>query len=661
MLSLVSKLREKGRLIKVKNKKINGKALAIASTVFLFVIFYISFQLYFITGYYYLYFFIALNALMFTATNLLFMALKYDDTRNKMSILEPREYVKKSKPKKNSKHHFKHRNDAEEEILDEPAKAKESIFKKIKDEFDKHPFAKKYLKLHNLINILCFASFFCVFYFCVSEILLVIKISGDRMVFPNVSITNILLFVLMFVGVLIIDKLCQYSENNTPFVSAILNNSRVFCKALFIQFIFSSVCLILELYTDYKIQKLIIYISTAFFFFYLFFIVISMLIIAIRKEFAVNPQINVPSIHLFKKNSEKSDSFFDYLEKNTGISMRSLWSVKYIKKIAPAAILISALCLWLSTSIVVVGPYQEAAVYRIGALQDELLQPGLHFVLPYPFDKAEIYDTKTVQKVTIGYKSNESTDNIWTSSHGEDEYKLLLGGGDELVSINLRLEYKITDLKQYLKSSKSPESIMEALAYELVMEQTISTDLSSLLSVNRYEFAKNFREELTRKLDEKNIGIEVVSVVLESIHPPVEIADVYQELISAEITAEKYILDAEAQAAVWKADAQTTYDTIVCKANAEQATKVSKAKSNIKEFMASVEANKKNPSAYHYQKYLAAVRDAYGKGNLVILGPGIDQSAIIFGNFGEKHDTDPNKDANKTPEKAPEKAPEKTN
>lgn len=630
----------------MKNKKISGRLLAIISTVFLFVIFYVSFQLYFITGYYYLYFFIALNALVFAGVNLLFLALKYEDTRNKLSLKDKKE-PKQARKKK--KHHFSFKQKKENDVeaqLTSTEKAFAEKAKKLKEKvFNKSPLVEKYFKLHYFINVLCFVSFACILYFCFNEIFLVLKISGDRMVFPNVSIINLIWFIIMFVAVLVLDKLCEYSDNNTIFVDAVLKNSRIFFKALFVQLIFSAVCLVLELYSNLPVQKYIIYISTIYFFYYAFFIIVSFLIIAIRKEFAVKPLINVPTIHLFRKNDSTAQSFFDYLEKNTGISMRSLWSVKYIKKIAPAAVLISALCIWLSTSIVVVESYQEAAVYRIGVLRDELLQPGFHLVLPYPFDKAEIYDTKTVQKVTIGYKSNESTDNIWTSSHGDDEYKLLLGGGDELVSINLRLEYKITDLKEYLKSSKSPESIMEALAYELVMEQTISTDLSSLLSVDRYAFANNFKKELTQKLNEKHIGIEVVSVVLESIHPPVEIADVYQELISAEIMAEKYILDAQAEAAVAIANAHTSYDTIVCKATADNATKVSSAKASVKEFMASVEANKKNPSAYSYQKYLAAVREAYGKGNLIIVGPGIDQSAIIFGNFGEKHTKEPQTEA----------------
>ena len=108
-----------------------------------------------------------------------------------------------------------------------------------------------------------------------------------------------------------------------------------------------------------------------------------------------------------------------------------------------------------------------------------------------------------VQKTTIGYKEVESTDNIWTEGHQGEEFKLLLGGGDELVSINLRLEYQISDLKKYLRTATSPESIMQALAYELVTDQTIATDLSSLLSADRDAFSESFKKELSQRMEAK--------------------------------------------------------------------------------------------------------------------------------------------------------------
>ena len=129
------------------------------------------------------------------------------------------------------------------------------------------------------------------------------------------------------------------------------------------------------------------------------------------------------------------------------------------------------------------------------------------------------------------------------------------------------------------------------------------------------------------------MGLEVVAVVLESIHPPVEIAWVYQELISAGINAEKYLVNAQDVAAVTIAQAETTHDTTVGGAQVSYEEKVAAAKASVTEFMASVEAYNASSDAYKYQKYLAAVRKAYGNANLVILGEGVDQSAIYFGNI----------------------------
>jgi len=184
-----------------------------------------------------------------------------------------------------------------------------------------------------------------------------------------------------------------------------------------------------------------------------------------------------------------------------------------------------------------------------------------------------------------------------------------------------------------LTTATSPESMMQALAYELVTDQTIATDLSSLMSADRDAFSENFQKELSKMMEEKNLGLEVVAVVLESIHPPVEIAWVYQELISAGINAEKYLVNAQDVAAVTIAQAETTHDTTVGGAQVSYEEKVAAAKASITEFMASVEAYNASSDAYKYQKYLAAVRKAYGNANLVILGEGVDQSAIYFGNI----------------------------
>lgn len=535
----------------------------------------------FLTTKYFLYFFFFITALFLGATNGLFLVLRYIETLSK-------------RPKK------------------ETTKKRISI---------NYSFWAK---------VVSYVFYIVIFYFCSTKVLSYTKTVQST---GKTEAIHGVISLVLFVCLIIFDRICKYQEKEISFTDAILENNRIFYKLLSFQTLLGVVYVIYESLDLYNIQKYVGYIYTASFYYFMAFITLSLVVIAIRKELAIAPYLNVP-IPLWKsKGSRERMGFVEYLETNTGISMRSLWSVKYIRQIAPMVVFLSGIFLWLSTCIVQVDAYQQAAVYRIGVLQDKILEPGIHLTLPYPLDKVEVYDTQLVQKTTIGYRSTENEDNIWTQGHGNEEYKLLLGGGDELVSINLRLEYKIQDLAKYLKTATKPVAHMEALAYELVTDKTIETDLNTLLSTDRDAFASEFKEELSSLMKEREIGLEVVSVVLESVHPPVEIADAYQKLVSAEISAEKFILYAQGEANAKIANAEKTAYTTVSIQQIDYEEKISEAKASVAEFLASVEAQKNHKDAYTYQKYIAAVREAYGKANLVILGNGVDESVLYFGNL----------------------------
>lgn len=438
---------------------------------------------------------------------------------------------------------------------------------------------------------------------------------------------------LMLISI-VLDIWCKHSDTENEFNASMLKSIRAYFRPVYAVILLCIAGAVLKSLSLWDVTVYLKYIIAGIFYYTSAFAAISLVIIGIRNELDTRPLIVIPIP--FVKGAADGLSLIDYLESNTGITMRGLWSAKYIKQIAPVTVLIIAGFLWISTCIVQIDPYSQGAVYRLGALKEDTLGPGLHLVLPYPIDKVNVYNTESVNKITIGYSSTEDTDNIWTGGHGSNEHKLLLGGGDELVSINLRLEYKISNLKKYLSNTSSPTQFLEALAYELVTDRTIDTDLASLLSADRDAFAKSFNIELSRKLEKHDIGIEIVSVVLESIHPPLEIAGIYQKIISAEITAEKAVIDAQAIAATIKADAEAKRDTAISEAKAEQSTKIAAAKTSIAEFTAGVDAYNKYPKAYTYNKYLKAITQAYGKANLVIVGEGVDSSKIYFGNFDVK-------------------------
>lgn len=443
-------------------------------------------------------------------------------------------------------------------------------------------------------------------------------------------------YCLIFVVALSVEKWCHHemrTADDDVFALSCLTTMRSALSCLRLDAALCTVAATVELLGLYQARRALAVCLCIIFIYKIIFLLLSLTVSLIRREFATAPDLSVPAP--FAHGSHRDFGLLGYLEKNTGITMRSLWSLKLIKQMLPYTVIAAALLFWISTGLVQIESFEEGALYRFGKLQKETLAPGIHMTLPYPFDKVEIYNTQSIERTTVGYISSENTDNIWTAGHGKSEYKLLLGGGNELVSINLRIEYKIGDLYLYLTRGSTPDSILRAMAYEAITARTINTDLTSLLSTDRTEFASSFQADLEARLANYELGLSVVNVVLESIHPPIEIASVYQEIVSAGIKAEQYILDAEADAAVKIAEAEGERNTAIDSANAEKSTAVSTAKAGVAEFVASLDADRAYPDSYRYQKYLTAITGAYGNARLVIVGEGIDESRIYLGNLGQ--------------------------
>ena len=447
----------------------------------------------------------------------------------------------------------------------------------------------------------------------------------------TVNYAYAVLLIALFLVYIVLDKWMLHNETDDEYATALTFNIRSTIAVARFALILIVPAVFIKLIGLYELQKFVVIAMAIIFYWSSLFILLSYLARAVRHELGTAPDIRIPAP--FSGGSGSDIGIISYLEDNTGITMRGLWSVKLIKKLIVPSLVSVFLLFWLSTGLVEIGSGQHGALYNFGRLSDTPLEPGLHLTLPWPFGKTVIYNTDSVSSLTIGYRSETSSDNVWTQSHGSEEYELLLGGGEELVSINLCIEYRISDLHAYLKNCANPVAILEASAYELVADKTIVTDLDTLLSIDREQFASDFKTDLTEKIRIRQTGLEVVSVVLESIHPPLGIADIYQRLVSAEIEASTRIMNAEAAATVRVLEAETQNNSMISYATAEKLAKIAEAEAEVAEFMASVAADKDNSNAYRYYKYLDAVGNAYGNANIILVGSDVDQSRIYFGSF----------------------------
>lgn len=516
----------------------------------------------------------------------------------------------------------------EKKVFEEGTKKSKRFFSRVGYAFklSAYGISVAYNKSHKILQIIFVLGAFAGF-----QVLFGIMLTRFTSVYNPLNFLFPIVLVILFVVSIIIDKWIKHSEAENARTDAFFHNSRVAFYLTRASLLFLAIVMTVKLLNFGDIQRYLYYAFIGVFYYASALTLISLVICFIKKELTERPRIIIP---LPFAGKDKNDlSVMSFLENNTGITMRGLWSMRLIKQIIPYTVIAVAALFWLSTGIVQVESYQEAAVYRLGVLQEETLKPGLHLTLPAPIDKVEYYDTQKVNKVAIGYVAKEDTDNLWTGTHGSSEHKLLLGEGNELVSINLKIEYKIKDLRRYITTSTSPASILEAHAYDLITQRVIVTDLETLLAVDRGAFTTDFKKDLDEILSKHNIGVEVVSVVMESIHPPLEIASIYQGVIGAELQREEIIKNANSMADAKKINAQAEKNALINKAEAENHTKVATATASVSEFMASVEANKENKDAYQYYKYLDALTQAYGKANLILVGDGVDASRLYFGNF----------------------------
>ena len=325
-------------------------------------------------------------------------------------------------------------------------------------------------------------------------------------------------------------------------------------------------------------------------------------------------------------NKTDGEKISDTLEKYTGLSLKSLWSIKLTGAVLPGAVLFLAVLLFVSTCVYKVEPYEEAVVYRFGTLSEMSVTQGLHFKLPYPIDKVELYEVHRSKSVTVGYEATGADDNLWNGTHASEEYTLLTGNGNELVSANLKLNYHISNLTDYIKTSSEPERILTAFAYEAVLSHTAFTDLDTLMSVDRTGLSAELKKEINEQLSAAAIGVTVDEVILESIHPPVDIADVYQSVVSAAVKKTTLITNAEKEAANSIANAEKTAKTSVKDAEARQTEKISTARYDAAVFDAADEAYRQHPESFRLSKYLDTFVTAVKGKKMYVFTPSAESS-----------------------------------
>ena len=264
-----------------------------------------------------------------------------------------------------------------------------------------------------------------------------------------------------------------------------------------------------------------------------------------------------------------------------GFKVSQTWFYKLLEKAIVPLVLFAAVTLYLLSCIVVVEPHEEAIIERFGnplnsADKVRLVGPGLAFKWPWPIDIAYKYSTKKVMELNIGFvpKPKEDTDEVgygpllWGAQHYEKEHRLLVASketvasSDEsavpvsLVMAAVPVQYRVRDLYSFIYNHNEPHKRLEAICYRELTKFAASAKIEvdneadlehSLLGAGRSEAKNILTREIQKAADEADLGVEIVFLGLQGIHPPPEVASNYQEVVSAVQKKQALILEAQSE------------------------------------------------------------------------------------------------------------------
>lgn len=215
--------------------------------------------------------------------------------------------------------------------------------------------------------------------------------------------------------------------------------------------------------------------------------------------------------------------------------------------------------LWFSTGLYVVGPGERGLVFRFGRLLSASgREPGLHMHLPWPMETVRKTSVTKVRWIEIGFRTQVTPQEEnepsyqWESRHIRGKYvkkpeeSIMFTGDENLIDVNTIVQYRVSEVTPYLLRLEKPEELVRSAAEEAIRQVVGMKPLDDLLTSRRLPVERQIMEILQGSLDSISSGIQVTTVKLQEVHPPLEVVNAFREVASAREDKNRLINEAYA-------------------------------------------------------------------------------------------------------------------
>lgn len=262
----------------------------------------------------------------------------------------------------------------------------------------------------------------------------------------------------------------------------------------------------------------------------------------------------------------------------------------------------------LGSGFYVVKKEEEAVVLRFGKVVATDVGPGIRYCIPV-IDEVHIRKVKRIVQHQIASKSG-STANF-----------TILSGDTNLFEVDIALQYRIDNLRNFLYATVDPLEVVSMLLREELINIMGQNFIDLILTSNRNIIQHHLLVQIASLLEEYDVGVEVVSLNIVGISPIAEtiaafrdvndaIAERAQAESNANRTREKMLAHSRGQA-----------EAVVMDAHARARERIVQAQSSADAFLALLAEYKKQRTQVAITRYWQRMRTIFAEASLSAVNP----------------------------------------
>ena len=269
----------------------------------------------------------------------------------------------------------------------------------------------------------------------------------------------------------------------------------------------------------------------------------------------------------------------------------------------------------LSSSFYTIQEEEQAVVCTFGSPKT-VAEPGLHFKIPVVQTVSKV--NTTIQGFAIGYTSDYEYN--YNGAEGEEE-GMMITSDYNFIKIDFYAEYRITDPVKALYASEDPQMILTNIAQNCIRTTIGSYTVDSVLTTGKNEIQANIKEMILKKLEDLDIGIQLVNITIQDAEPPTdEVVTAFKSVETAKQGKETALNNANKYRNEQIPGAEAQADKILQDAEAEKQSRINEAEGQVARFNSMYNEYVKYPTITKQRMFYETMEDVLPNMKIVIQG-----------------------------------------